>query len=46
MTGQTGEQGGYKKSPYMEMPQKWKELFCGHENEKLRDGLPDSPRSR
>lgn len=34
MTGQTGEQGGYKKSPYMEMPRKWKELFCGHENEK------------
>lgn len=34
MTGQTGEQGGYKKSPYMELPQKWKELFAGLENVK------------
>ncbi|MDH7578500.1 MAG: hypothetical protein QHH75_11970 [Bacillota bacterium] len=32
MTGNTGKQGGWKYSRFMELPMKWKKLFCGTEN--------------
>ena len=34
MTGETGKQGGYKFSKKMMLPEKWKRLFAGLENEK------------
>lgn len=33
MTGETGKQGGYKKSSKMKLPKKWLSLFGGLENE-------------
>lgn len=33
ITGETGAQGGYKKSPRMKLSQKWLEKFGGYENE-------------
>ena len=33
ITGETGEYGGYRKDTRMKLPQRWLELFGGHENE-------------
>ncbi len=37
VTGETGEYGGYRKSPRMKMAERWLKLFAGGENE--REGV-------
>ncbi|MDR3543254.1 MAG: hypothetical protein P4L69_20180 [Desulfosporosinus sp.] len=37
MTGNTGEQGGWKYSRFMNLPQKWKDLLAGKEDSRYKD---------
>lgn len=43
MTGDCGEQGGYRKGTRMRLPQKWLELFAGSENEKYGTNYKSAP---
>jgi len=43
MTGDCGEQGGYRKGTRMRLPEKWLRLFCGHENERYNTSYKIAP---
>lgn len=43
MTGDCGEQGGYRKGTRMRLPQKWLDLFGGSENDKYGTNYKSAP---
>lgn len=43
MTGDTGKLGGFKYSPKMRLPEKWKRLFAGLENERYGTNYQVAP---